>query len=208
MTQVLFGSLVLSLIHAAIPNHWLPILAVSRAEGWGRSETLVVTGLTGAAHSSSTILIGVLVGMLGYGLSGDAMITAIVPPVALIGLGIVYLILDRRGGHAHGHGPEYGSEKGKMSKRSIVASLCVAMFFSPCLEIEAYYLTAGFLGWQGIVAVSVTYLIVTTLGMIVLVDLARRGTQYIKSEYLEHHEYRVTGLVLVGLGVLALFVEI
>jgi drug/metabolite transporter (DMT)-like permease len=82
------------------------------------------------------------------------------------------------------------------------------MFFSPCLEIEAYYFTAGALGWGGIAVVSMVYLIVTVLGMLLLVDLGRRGVEKMKWHFLEHHEKRVTGLVLVVLGVFAYFIRI
>ncbi|WP_262712891.1 hypothetical protein [Hymenobacter radiodurans] len=34
MFELLTGAFVLSLLHAAIPNHWAPVLAVARAEGW------------------------------------------------------------------------------------------------------------------------------------------------------------------------------
>ncbi len=82
------------------------------------------------------------------------------------------------------------------------------MFFSPCLELEAYYFTAGALGWRGIAVVSTVYFLVTVLGMIVLVDLGRRGAEKIKSHFLEHHEKGVTSVVLIVLGVFAYFVKI
>ena len=82
------------------------------------------------------------------------------------------------------------------------------MFFSPCIEIEAYYFTAGTLGWPGIVTVSLVYLVVTVGGMVLLVDLGLKGAAKIRSDFLEHHEKAVTGLLLVGLGLLALFVEL
>ena len=69
MTQLLIGSLLLSSIHALIPNHWIPLVAIGRAQGWSRSETLVITGISGLAHVISTILIGVIVGLLGHRLS-------------------------------------------------------------------------------------------------------------------------------------------
>jgi hypothetical protein len=34
MLELLTGTLLLSLLHAAIPNHWAPVLAVARAERW------------------------------------------------------------------------------------------------------------------------------------------------------------------------------
>ena len=209
MTQILLGSLLLSAIHALIPNHWIPLVAIGRAEGWNRSETLAITGITGLAHVTSTILIGIVAGLLGYELSTRyASVTSVAAPLVLIGLGVVYLVLEvlgRRRQHRHLATPERGS---KVSRFSLVASLCVGMFFSPCIEIEAYYFTAGALGWQGIAAVSLVYLSVTVAGMVVLVDLGIKGASRIESHFLEHHEKGVTGLLLIALGVLAYFVEL
>jgi putative Mn2+ efflux pump MntP len=209
LTQILFGSLLLSAIHAAIPNHWLPLVAVAKAQRWVRSETLVITAVAGFAHVSSTVLIGVLVGLLGYKLStAHASIASIVAPIVLIGLGVIYLILGLRSrGHRHAHIPEEDRDR-KVSRLSLVASLCVAMFFSPCLEIEAYYFAAGSLGWSGIALVSLVYVVATVLGMVLLVDLGLRGASKIRSRFLEEHEKRVTGLILIALGAIASFVEL
>jgi hypothetical protein len=190
LTQILLGSLLLSAIHALIPNHWIPLVAIGRAEGWSRSETLAFTGITGLAHVTSTILIGVVVGLLGHELSTRyAAVASVVAPAVLIGLAT----------------PERES---KVSRFSLVASLSAAMFFSPCIEIEAYYFTAGALGLPGIVTVSLVYLVVTVAGMVVLVDLGLKGAARIQSHFLEHHEKAVTGLLLIALGALAYFVEL
>jgi hypothetical protein len=208
LTQLLFGSLLLSVIHAFIPNHWLPLVAVAKAQRWERSEALFVTALTALAHASSTIVAGAAVGFLGYGLSTNARLTSLIPPTVLVGLGLVYLAIDTIGGHGEHHHVHDRDLAGKGSKVSIIASLCIAMFFSPCLEIEAYYLKAGFLGWQAIVTVSLVYLVTTVIGMLFSVDLALRGARRIRSQYLEHHERRVTGLVLIALGAVAFLGEL
>jgi nickel/cobalt exporter len=209
LTEVLLGSLLLSAVHALIPNHWIPLVAIGRAERWSRAETLLVTAITGLAHVTSTILIGIMAGMLGYELSTRySLVASLVAPSVLIGLGVIYLILEvvgRRRHHQHVATPERGS---KASRFSLVASLCLGMFFSPCIEIEAYYFTAGTLGWPGIVTVSLIYLLVTVAGMVLLVELGRRGAARIQSHFLEHHDKGVTGVLLVGLGVLARFVDL
>ena len=207
LTQVLIGSFLLSLVHASIPNHWLPMVALGRAERWTRSETLLVTAVAGLAHSASSVLLGVLVGLLGYGLSVEhSSFASILAPSVLVAMGVAYLVWDAVAHSHHHHGFEHRSSGGKLSKLSITASLCLAMFFSPCIEIEAYYFTAGSQGWPGILLVSLIYLGVTVLGMVLLVDLGLKGAERIRSPFLEHHEKRVTGLVLVVLGVAAFFV--
>jgi nickel/cobalt transporter (NicO) family protein len=208
LIQVLFGSLLLSIIHAFIPNHWLPLVAVAKVQRWKHSEALFVTALTALAHASSTIMAGAAVSVLGYNLSSDAGLTSLISPVVLVGLGLVYLALDTIGGHGEHHHVHDHDVVGKGSKVSLIFSLCLAMFFSPCLEIEAYYLKAGFLGWKAVATVSLVYLVTTVIGMLFSVDLALRGARRIRSHYLEHHERRVTGFVLTALGVVAFLGEL
>jgi nickel/cobalt transporter (NicO) family protein len=51
--SIVIGSLVLSLLHAVIPNHWIPVVAIARKESWSLSQTLQITFLSGLAHADS-----------------------------------------------------------------------------------------------------------------------------------------------------------
>ncbi len=208
MIQILIGSFALSIVHALIPNHWIPFVAIGKTEKWSRKETLIVTAIAGIAHTASTILIGIIIGIVGYRLSSTyEFITHIVAPIILVGLGCAYLIIDVKGSLGHQHLEINQSGSGR-SKSAIVASLGMAMFFSPCIEIEAYYFVASTLGWLGIITVSVVYLVVTVLGMVILVNLGLKGIEKLKWHFIEHHEKRVTGFILILLGIFAYFVEL
>lgn len=204
MYEILLGSLALSLLHAAIPSHWLPLVALSRTQDWGRRELLGTTAFVGAAHTLSTILIGILVGAVGYTIAGthEELLRSVAPAILVL-LGLVFIVQGVRGHHHHHHhGPEIPDE-GPVSKRSIVLSLSVAMFFSPCLEIEAYYLHASLYGWPGILLVSAVYFLVTIAGMVLLVEVGSRSARRLKFHFLDHHERLLTGLLLAALGVAA-----
>jgi nickel/cobalt exporter len=211
MVQIFFGILVLSLIHALIPNHWIPLIAISKAEKWTQRRTLWATVITGFAHTFSTIIVGIIVGIIGYKLSTSyQFISTVAAPIILVGLGIIYVALDIRGNlHPH-HEPDpapANSEKTDKSKwRAILTSLSVAMFLTPCIEIEAYYFQAGTIGCMGIFIVSAVYLAMTIIVMLLLVYLGMKGIQTFNSHFLEHHEKGITGIVLMGLGILAYFV--
>ena len=208
LIQILIGSLLLSVVHAFIPNHWIPLVAVGKTEKWSRNETLWVTAITGGAHTISTILVGIIVGLVGYKLSSThEFVTRVIAPLILVVLGVIYLIMDLKSSHHHRNPVEIGSIS-KKSKFIIITSLGTAMFFSPCIEIEAYYFTAGILGWLGIAVVSIVYLIVTVLGMLLLVDLGRKGAEKIKWHFLEDHEKKAMGVVLIVLGIFAYFIKI
>ncbi|MCK9422427.1 MAG: hypothetical protein M0Q38_07505 [Bacteroidales bacterium] len=211
MYQIFIGSLVLSTIHALIPNHWLPLIAVGRTEKWTRNQTLWAAVITGFAHTMSTILIGIIVGLIGYKLASRySTISETIAPAILIGLGLIYIIHDLRSLHLHTHEAEpVVTEPGKLKSRwiAILTSLSIAMFLTPCIEIEAYYFQAGTIGWIGIFIVSAVYLMITVAVMLTLVYLGIKGANTFKSDFLEHHEKGITGAVLVALGILALLVK-
>ncbi|MFA7421777.1 MAG: sulfite exporter TauE/SafE family protein [Melioribacteraceae bacterium] len=212
IVQIFFGSLLLSLVHATIPSHWLPLIAIGKSERWSEKETVWVTAVTAISHTISTVVIGILVGMIGYQLSESYHIfTKYFAPAILILLGLVYFFLEYRHSkiktaHQHHHIDVEKIAKRK-SKRSIVFTLSVAMFFSPCLEIEIYYFTASRLGWLGITVVSVVYFFITIIGMVLLVYFGSKGIKKLQWHFLEHHDKLISGVILVLVGLLAFFVE-
>ncbi|MDF1612794.1 hypothetical protein [Stygiobacter electus] len=211
--QILIGSILLSLVHASIPNHWLPLVAIGKVEKWKLQETLSVTFITGVSHTISTIIIGIIVGIIGYQLSETYhFVTHVIAPLVLIMLGLIYFYQDYQHSkiktiHEHSHINVDELIQKKKTKKAIVTSLSVAMFFSPCIEVEVYYFTAARIGWLGIAIVSITYFFVTVLGMMILVYLAIKGIEKFRIKFFEHREKLISGIILLIVGLLALFVE-
>lgn len=211
--KILLGSLALSIIHALIPNHWMPLIAIGKTENWSRGETLRATVITGVAHTFSIILIGIVVGLFGYKLAATYVEAAkVIAPLVLLVLGIIYLLaeLDSSGKQHNHHHVETANLATKRSQFQILAVLGTGMFFSPCIEIEAYYFSAGTIGWVGIFVVSIVYLVVTVLGMVLLVDLGMKGVNALeeKLHFFEHHEQGLTGAMLIVLAVVAYFIKV
>lgn len=207
MWQIFIGSLILSIIHALIPHHWIPIIAISRSEKWSMKESLQAAIITGLSHMFSTIVIGIIVGFAGIKLSESySEITHIAAPTILLVMGIIYLLLDFRQGHLH-HDNTIAPSETRKTRKAILSSLSLAMFLAPCIEIEAYYFQAANFGWPGIFTVSGVYLVMTLITMSLLVYLGLKGVTKLKLTYFEHHSKRITGAVLIILGVIAYFVE-
>ena len=228
MTQIFISSILLSLIHASIPNHWLPLIAIGKTQNWSERETLFGTMIAGFAHTLSTIFIGIIVGFFGFTLSSSyALISTIIAPAILAALGLIYLIVDFTG-KKHDHfvfsaesmlpeeqkensGLQQSGYRGQIKKQktkwAILFSLSLSMFLSPCLEIEAYYFQASTLGWMGIWVVSCVYTVITVSGMCLLVYLGMRGVKHIRSHILEKHEKKITGFVLICIGLLTYFLH-
>lgn len=203
MLQLITGSLVLSLIHVAVPSHWLPIAVLGKSEKWTARETLVVTFLAGMAHAMGTILLGTIIGFIGLKMSSEhAIFTEIISPIVLILMGLVYFAMDI---HEHSHSHDALHERKNRTKKSILITLITSMFFSPCLEIESIYLSAGAFGWKAIALVSISYLLVTVFGMMLLVWLAFTGLKKWNWHAFEHYERKITGFILILLGIIFYF---
>ncbi len=205
MIHIIIGSILLSLVHAVIPNHWIPIVLLGKSEHWTFKETTMVAAVSGFAHVLSTIVIGMIIGLAGIELahSYEVYLSYIAPSI-LIGIGLFYLLQHFKGQHSHEH---VAIPVEKKSKRALIISLCIAMFFSPCLEVEAFYFNAATHGWAGILTVSAIYLALTVVSMTTLVGLGFKGMNKLNLHFLEHYEKAITGGLLIIIGIFSFFVH-
>ncbi|MDX2134281.1 MAG: hypothetical protein SFV52_05830 [Saprospiraceae bacterium] len=200
MSPLLSGALVLSVLHALIPSHWLPVLAIGRQQGWTRTDILWVTLLAGAAHVASTVLFGLLLAWAGDTLSDrlEAFSTWVAPAILIV-WGTIYVY--RHYYHHHFHLSHHAGGK------SVIGALLLAMFFSPCLEIEGYFLAAGHFGWWFVGTLALLYAVVTLLGMMIWMRLALSGLQKVDWHAWEHHAGLITGVTLIFSGLLLFLLE-
>ena len=204
MYSIISGALIISLLHAVIPNHWLPIIAIARKEQWTTAEVTKVTFACAMAHGISTILIGVVLGFLGAKLNDDLThFTNIIAPIVLIAMGLIFIYRHHR--HKHFHITE--EIKKKKTKTAIITALVIAMFFSPCMEIEAYFLLAGTQAKSLVLFIALLYLLITTTGMVLLVRFAYKGLLKLNWHSLEHNAGIITGLTLVATGIITFFIR-
>jgi nickel/cobalt exporter len=203
MITLITGSLILSILHALIPNHWLPVLAISKKENWTIKETTSVTFVSGVSHAASTVLIGLAIAFLGLKLSERIeQFAHVIAPIVLVALGVFYIYQHHRHKHFHLHDTET-----RPSRRKIVLSLVVAMFFSPCFEIEAYFLMAGSHGLKSVVILAFLYSTVTVTGMVIWIRLTYRGLFKLNWHALEHNAGIITGATLITTGVVSFFIH-
>lgn len=203
MISLITGSLVLSLLHAIIPNHWLPILAIGKKEGWSIRQTTRITIIAGMAHATSTVFIGLVLAFVGSSLADRIEeFTAFIAPGLLIVLGLFYIYQHSRHHHFHMHGhPE------RVSHSRVVISLATAMFLSPCFEIEAYFLVAGSHGLLVVLLLALLYTVVTVTGMVVWVRMTYKGLLRLNWHSIEHNAGIITGIILMATGALSFFIR-
>jgi len=204
MFSIIAGSIILSLLHATIPNHWLPVIAIGKKEKWSVNEVTRVTFIAAIAHGLSTVIIGIILAFIGARIADNIeYFSHFFAPVILILLGIVFIY--RHHNHHHFHLDE--NLKKKYSKKKIIIALVLAMFLSPCMEIEAYFLLAGAQAKWLIWFIASLYLVITTAGMVLLVRFAYMGILKLNWHSLEHNAGIITGVTLVATGILAFFIH-
>lgn len=204
MTSVLIGSLLLSLLHAVIPNHWLPVLAIGRKEGWSLAETTRITFIAGVSHVISTVAIGVLLALIGSELATHIEdFTKIIGPSVLVLIGLYFV--KQHYTHHHFHLDKKQIEK--KSKSAVIMALAIAMFLSPCMEIEAYFLLAGSMGWYFMALIAGMYAIITITGMLIWIRIAYKGVLKLNWHKWEHNAGIITGLVLIITGIISFFIN-
>lgn len=205
MLSLLTGTLLLAAVHALIPNHWLPLVAVAKAERWKAKEITTVTLLAAAAHVFGTIVLGVILGFIGKELEeeyGDAITVA--AAVLLIVFGLVYFTVNLP--HHH-HSTQQDVTAYKRSKKKWVWIFVGMMFLSPCLEVESLFLSAGAFGMASVFALSAVYAVVSILGIYLLVSLGIKGVNLLPAEFIEHNEKKISGAVLILVGIVTFFLH-
>ena len=190
-----------ALLHAAMPNHWMPFVLVGKAQGWSITRTLTITGTASLGHSVITCVIGFVVALMGaqisrYVESRIGYLTGII----LIILGVAYLALSRwhrvRPHTREGHSAHYLSDK------AAAASLFSMLCFSPCEAALPIFLAASAMSWGILLAMAIILTTSTLFGMLALTALAYRGMQRLKFESLERYEKELVGAILTFIGIM------
>ena len=205
MFSLVAGTFILALVHALIPNHWLPLVAVARAENWKIRDITTVTFISATAHVLGTVALGLVLGMIGKELAeeyGHAINVA--ASILLIIFGLIYYTVNLP--HHH-HSSQRDVVKYKRSKRKWILIFIFMMFLSPCLEVESLFLSAGAFGMGTVTLLSVVYAIVSISGILLLVNLGNKGVNLLPAQFIEHNEKRISGAVLIAVGIISFFLH-
>jgi len=69
------------------------------------------------------------------------------------------------------------------------------------MEIDTYFFNASLAGWQGILIVLVTYLLVTVAGIVLMVRMGLKGMEAVKLQFFEQYEKHIMGLILILMAI-------
>jgi putative Mn2+ efflux pump MntP len=205
MYSIITGTILLGITHALIPNHWLPLVAIAKSEKWQKSELMLVASITASAHVLGTVILGFALGMVGKKLALQyEEYVHIIAPVMLIVFGLIYFSVNLP--HHH-HAANKDVQQYQNSKTKWILIFAAMMFLSPCLEVESLFLAAGAYGWDDVLLLALVYAATSITGIITLVMMAFRGIEIMNSKFIEHNEKRITGMVLIIVGIVTFFLH-
>lgn len=199
------GLILMSLVHAVLPTHWLSFVLVARAQKWSRRRMLQVAMLSGLGHVLTTALVGFLAAAIGKGAQKavESLETPL-PAMILLAFGLYYLVEGwRRGGHKHCQHDH--RDDPIQADRLAVGGLFIEMTLSPCETLIPIFFAAGGLPWSTLAIMALTTSGITLGAMGLLAYLGFTGYEKLVWPAIERNERTILGLLLMGLGVFAFF---
>jgi hypothetical protein len=104
---VLVAAAVVASLHAVLPDHWVPISVVARANGWSLRRTAKTSVWAAGGHVLSSLVIGAVIIALGTGVKSFVALQGKLIGVVLLvtGVGLLaWALWQKRSGHGHHHG--------------------------------------------------------------------------------------------------------
>ncbi|MCB1043125.1 MAG: hypothetical protein KDC35_09310 [Acidobacteria bacterium] len=186
-------------LHALAPDHWIPLVQLSTAQGWPSRKRLWMTVLAGMGHVGGSVLIGCVGVLLGISLSQAAWFEnqrGFVAGLLLIGFGLAYTVWGWRN----------LADRGHHTRRRFGAALVLTLVLGPCEPLIPLMFLAYAFGWFAIIGVGLLFGVITIAMMVSQVSLASLGIE--RGRRLKHllssHVTTGFGIVITGLAVMLL----
>jgi nickel/cobalt exporter len=221
-TLLLGAAGAVGVLHSALPDHWVPIAVVARANRWSLRQTARTSLWAGIGHVLGSLALGALVIALGAGVKSVVAVQGRVVGLILAASGLGFLgwaLLARRRGHPprrphEGPGPEpdpalarcgdgAAAAAPRLERRGWAASLAVpfGVAASPDLTILPVFLAASAVGVTVAIAAVLVFSCVTLLTFVALSVAATLGGYRVDWPWLEENAEVVSAVVLLALGV-------
>lgn len=223
-SPLIFTAIGIAFIHTVLgPDHYLPFVALSKANNWSYRKTMLISFICGIAHCGSSVLIGMLGIILGIYVGKLEIIEGVRGDIAsylLIGFGLVYLIwavkkLIKGENHSHFHSHDNGmhehvhSHDGghvhqhKDTGKNLFWAIFLVFIFGPCEPlIPILMYPASKHNYASVIAVALVFTFVTVVTMLTVVTFALKGLSFVRIGKLEKYAHVMASLVILISGLL------
>jgi nickel/cobalt exporter len=216
-------------LHALIPDHWLPFVAMGRTRNWSVSKTLALASASGALH----VFLAIGLGLLAYSLGrpgaeavaqrmGETL--EVLSSGSLTVFGIVYgagsWLRERRHhpssepGAGASHAAEKGHHHGHLLEKWFQgelsgASLVLVIGASPCaLAFPILLASAASLGVGGVVLVAVGFGAATMLTTVIVTLAGSLSVRRLDFPFLTRYGDLISGVLISIVGAVLLVSEV
>lgn len=208
------------------PDHYLPFVVLSRARGWSKPTTALITVLCGIGHVGSSIVLGtagIALGVAVAKLEGIESARGDIAAWLLTAFGLVYMVWGLRRAarhrahshlHAHADGERHDHlhdhERAHLHPHDQAAAapaltpwvLFTIFVFGPCeplIPILMYPAAAS--STAGVALVAVMFSVATILTMLAIVLLLSFGLSRLPTRGLERYSHALAGFAIFACGV-------
>jgi nickel/cobalt exporter len=211
------------------PDHYLPFIAMARAQGWSLARTATITALCGAGHILSSVLLGAVGLALGLAASFFEPLDEIrgsLAAWAFMSFGLVYLAWGLRqarkkaphshahphtDGYVHDHGHAHGGEHVHVHEggatRLTPWVVFVIFALGPCepmIPVIMYPAVKG--NYFSLIVVTTVFGAVTITSMLVVVLGASLGLKSIPLRSWDRYSHALAGATLFLCGAAMQFI--
>lgn len=198
MELLLFSALTIGSLHALAPDHWIPFVALAKAQQWSKWKTTYSVFLAGLGHVSSSVvigLIGIAIGVATEHVTGWEMVRGDVASLLLIGFGLAYMIYGlKQLGKKHAHAD------GK-AKTVSYWTLFIVIIFGPCEPLIPLLFASSAFGWFNVVLLVMIFGAATIVVMQVQVHAALWGVSFFRARIFEQASDAIAGGIIVITGI-------
>lgn len=186
---LILSSISIAVIHSLAPDHYIPIVILSRAKRMGVKVTLAMSFIAGTIHVGLSIFLALSI-WRGIDIAGLAESIEGLSPVLLMGFGILYSIISLIKKHSH------------RSSKSIVTLLLI-IGLSPCIPLIPVILLAKTL-WQALI-IAVVFLAGTVTTILLLTYLTYKSMR--PPELIHGLEDFFAGIIISLTGLIVYIIE-
>jgi nickel/cobalt exporter len=186
--------------HAILPDHWMPLAVVGRAQRYPLAKIARLSSLAGVAHVLVSLALGVVIVLVGLRFRSsiadaeDAIVGGL-----LIATGVAFAVYELAGRGRH-HDHEHREQRRLRGAAAVMVPFGAAA--SPDLTILPVFLAASAAGVGAAVGSLVAFALVTILTFVVLTVLAAAGSFALRAPWLDRAAGPITAVVLVIIGTL------
>ena len=214
-----------AIIHALIPDHWLPFVLMSRVERWSERRVAALTGLAGLLHVLVTMLAGGLTILIGSatveklaartGRSLDFLVGLL-----LVIFGVTYGIWrHRREARVHVRGdqaplvpPTHVHAHGHLLERWFhpaltAGALVLVIGISPCALLVPILFAASVEGEAALLASALGFALCTVGTMVGVTVCAVRAMSRIDLPFFARYGDLISGALVSAIGLLMMLHE-